>query len=95
MIRLTKNDRLMLHSLEDGAFAMALHALECGANPDSRNESGDHALHLAAKRSHLGMVAALVGAGADREARNALGMSAMDIAMRGKARAVARALTVY
>lgn len=45
--------------------------LAAGAAPDSANEEGQTALHLAARGGHLETVGLLIGAGADVNARDA------------------------
>lgn len=61
-------DRLLLASLASGAIAMALHALNRGADANTVDGNGSSALHLAASRGNVGAVSALIHAGANKDA---------------------------
>jgi ankyrin repeat protein len=53
--------------------------LEAGANPNAVNPRGDTALHIAAHDGRLGPLRELVVGGADVDARNAAGQTALEV----------------
>ena len=56
--------------------------IEAGANPNTKNLTGNTALHAAAYQGSVGAIRALLAASVLRNARNVYGATALDIAMR-------------
>lgn len=75
----------MLHDANHGHGTRVQTWLKYGANPNSRNEVGQTALHLiAARGTGRDAIRALVGAGADIDARDNLGNRPLDLARAAK-----------
>jgi ankyrin repeat protein len=92
MMKQSHTDKQMLECLASGRFAMAKHLLESGADADACDFNGNSAIHLAARKSNLEMIAALIGAGANINVRDSFGMTALDIAARSKSHFIVRKL---
>ena len=67
-------------SAEKGHEGIVRLLLDCGADPDGRDDIGSTPLHLAAKNGHESIVLELLGRGADVNAKNANGWTAVHIA---------------
>lgn len=85
-------DRLLIASIHEGATQMARHALASGADCDARDERGESALHLCARLGRLGIIDALLKAGADNSMLDRSGMTASQVAQQRGERLAARRL---
>jgi uncharacterized protein len=75
------NNGQMLHDSNHGYGSRVKTWLKYGANPDARNERGQTALHLfAARGTGRDVIPALIGAGADINARDNEGNTPLDLA---------------
>ena len=67
---------------EQGNFAEFKKALKGGANPDHKCIGGKRSLHIVTEHGHVGMVDALLNAGANPKLKDSEGNTALDVALR-------------
>ena len=69
-------DTLLLRGLERKSYRAMRSLIDKGANPDARNQAGDTALILAARRSDVNAITLLLAYGADVRLKGASGVTA-------------------
>ena len=74
--------RELCRAADSGDFARLTIALASGANPDHKCHSINRALHIATEHGHIGMVEALLNAGANPKLKDIYGNTAYDVAIK-------------